>query len=79
MKKNEIQPADVEKILKDYDIEIAYSKREAKRMCLDLNLVYTVSVTGKGIIYKGRDLKIACEKYNSITETYKDISKNFVI
>jgi hypothetical protein len=78
MKHHEIKLEDLQKWIETEDVTFASSTRERKRLtcCLD---GYLQVIVGNAIVWRGKQLDLAIERYNSVTEKYIDTSKDFRI
>ncbi len=78
MKHHEVKLEDLSNFIQDEDVTFASSTRENKRLvcCLD---GYLHVVHGNAIIWRGRRMDLAVDKYNSITEKWINPLKDFKI
>ncbi len=75
MNPHKIKLEDLQKFIKEEDVMFASSTIERKSLtcCLD---GYLQVIIGDAIIWRGKQLDVAVEKYNSITEEYIDKKLN---
>lgn len=78
MKHHEIDLEGLLKWKEEQYMLYASSNREKKRLSVDLNGIYQVTLAGE-IKYRGGDPELAIFYYNSITEKYIDKNNDFRI
>ncbi len=78
MKHHEVKLEELIEFRKDEDVTFARSERENKRLacCLD-GYLWVVHVNA--IIWRGRQMDVAVDVYNSITEKWVNPLKDFKI
>ena len=78
MKHNEVTIEDLSKFIQEEDVTFANSPRENKRLacCLD---GYLQVFHRNEIVWRGKRMDLAVDKYNSITEKWINPLKDFKI